>query len=75
MKHHNVDKMSKTQLIRELQKVQSAQRRLVAHLDDTDPKRVLYDLETHQIEIEMQNRELLESQQRLEESRGRYSDL
>ena len=75
MKHHSVDKMSKTQLIRELERLQSTQRRLVAHLDDADPKRVLYDLETHQIEIEMQNRELLESQQRLEESRGRYSDL
>src|SRR5689334_1918973 len=69
------DKMSKTALIRELKKIQDAHHRLVADLDATDPKRVMYDLEIHQIELEMQNRELREAQQRLEDAQARYSDL
>src|SRR5689334_13263510 len=69
------DKMSKTALIRELKKIQDAHHRLVAGLDAADPKRVMYDLEIHQIELEMQNRELRESQQRLEDAQARYSDL
>lgn len=36
---------------------------------------VLQDLQEHQIELEMQNRELREAQQLLEESRSRYADL
>jgi PAS domain S-box-containing protein len=36
---------------------------------------VLHDLRVHQIELEMQNRELRESQHQLEESRSRYADL
>src|SRR5262245_10255538 len=75
MIHKNISKMSKTELVQELKKVQAVQRRLVAHLDDEDPKRILHELEIHQIELEMQNRELLESQQRLVESESRYVDL
>jgi PAS domain S-box-containing protein len=67
--------MSRTQLMRELKKVQNAQRRLISNLEDKDPKQLLYELELHQIELEMQNRELQESQYRLEEARARYSDL
>src|SRR5262245_53527785 len=75
MIHKNISKMSKTELVQELKKVQAVQRRLVAHLDDEDPKRILHELEIHQIELEMQNRELLESQHRLVESESRYVDL
>src|SRR5262245_55456721 len=71
----DVSKMSKTELVQELKKVQAVQRRLVAHLDDEDPKRILHELEIHQIELEMQNRELIESQHRLVESESRYVDL
>jgi PAS domain S-box-containing protein len=75
MKPENFEKMPKVALIRELKKIQDAHRRLVADLDTADPKRVMYDLEIHQIELEMQNRELRESQQRLEDAQSRYSEL
>jgi len=40
-----------------------------------DPADVAHDLEVHQIELELQNRELRHAQQALEESRDRYVDL
>src|SRR6476646_9986587 len=75
MNLENYETMSKAALILELKKIQNAHRRLVADLDAADPKRVMYDLEIHQIELEMQNRELRESQERLEDAQARYSDL
>jgi len=43
--------------------------------DAVDPAHVVQDLEIHQIELELQNRELRAAQQALEESRDRYADL
>jgi PAS domain S-box-containing protein len=40
-----------------------------------DPNAVLHNLFVHQVELEMQNRELRDAQQRLEASRTRYADL
>lgn len=40
-----------------------------------DPRVVLHDLFVHQVELEMQNRELRDAQQQLEASRARYVDL
>ncbi|WP_295429942.1 EAL domain-containing protein [uncultured Thiodictyon sp.] len=43
--------------------------------DAADPAGVLHDLQVHQIELEIQNRELREAQRALEESRDDYADL
>lgn len=44
-------------------------------LGDADPRHVVQDLQVHQIELELQNRELRAAQQALEDSRDRYADL
>ncbi|WP_295460939.1 PAS domain-containing hybrid sensor histidine kinase/response regulator [uncultured Thiodictyon sp.] len=50
---------------------------LLAHLrrEGADPADVVQELQVHQIELELQNRELRAAQQALEESRDRYVDL
>jgi len=40
-----------------------------------DARALLHDLEVHQVELEMQNRELREAQQALEQTRDRYTEL
>jgi PAS domain S-box-containing protein len=42
---------------------------------DDEPSRLLHELQVHQIELEMQNAELLQSRDKLEIALGNYSDL
>ncbi len=44
-------------------------------ISSMDTIRLLEELNIHQIELEMQNQDLRESQEKLEESRNKYSDL
>jgi PAS domain S-box-containing protein len=64
--------MSKEELLEQLDALTERLRRRES---DVEGKALIHDLQVHQIELEMQNRELQESQQALEASRSRYADL
>lgn len=68
------ERMPRDALIRELRKLREVDVRMNA-LGDSDPAVLLRELHLHQVELETQNRELLEAQLALEESRARYADL
>lgn len=59
----------------------SAEELLSRHISDLEApspeevQQLVYELEVHRIELEMQNEELREAQQELEASRDRYADL
>ena len=68
----NLDKLSQTDLHRRLEELQA---RLGDHPERDDIQRLLEDLQVHQIELELQNRELLDTRRALEQARDRYADL
>ena len=77
---NNYTRMSKDELERELNLLQTyvttANQELLRPQAGTDGlQHLLHELQVHQIELEMQNHELRETQQSLEESRNRYVDL
>jgi len=66
--------MTRSELIQQLEMAQSDGRdEAGGELRET--RRLVEDLRVHQIELELQNRQLREAQQDLEESRARYADL
>ena len=66
----NYEKMTKAELIKALKSLQSTKDQPAETL-----QRTMQELQVHQIELEMQNRELLEVQRELEVSRQRYANL
>ena len=69
----NLEQLSWNQLVEELRDL--AEHEPSAGAAKDSPERVLHDLFVHQVELEMQNRELRDAQERLESSRARYADL
>ncbi len=67
--------MSKEELIAELRALRGASPPPVERTHTRDPAVLIHELQVHQVELEMQNRELREAHGLLEESRSRYSDL
>jgi signal transduction histidine kinase len=68
------EKMSKEELVRELRALRDADARRASQ-QGHDAGWLAHELQVHQVELEMQNRELREAQQRLEHSRDRYASL
>ena len=75
MIQRNLGEMSKEAHIRELEKISTADRQFAAKASEEDRERLIHELHVHQVELEMQNRELREAQERLEKVTSRYSDL
>src|SRR5437867_4917294 len=69
-----LERMTKAELIDELRALQNTSDTRLSQ-PSNELMRALHELEVHQVELEMQNRELVESQHLVEESRSRYADL
>ncbi len=74
MTRRDLDALSKAELIRELEQLEM-RADSVASSDASDRERLIHDLEVHQIELEMQNRELRDAHARLAEVSEKYREL
>jgi PAS domain S-box-containing protein len=68
----DLTKLSKRELTRQLQTMLKDKQ---AATDEEAQQRLIHELRVHEIELEMQNRQLRDTQQQLESSRDRYSEL
>ena len=68
----DLTKLTKKQLTKQLQSLLLDMEKVK---NDGEHQRLIHDLHVHQLELEMQNRQLRETQKRLEISRNRYSEL
>jgi PAS domain S-box-containing protein len=75
MTRRPLEELSNQELIHELEKLETAARRYAATAEVPDRESLIHELQVHQVELEMQNRELREAQLRVEEASERYADL
>jgi PAS domain S-box-containing protein len=68
----DLTQLTKEQLLKQLR---SILRDMERSEDEGEHQRLIHNLHVHQIELQMQNQQLLETQKRLEISRDRYSEL
>ena len=71
----NYDKMSDSQLDEALRSLQASDKTPLSEQPNDDLASVVHNLEVYQLELEVQNRELLETRHELEESRNGYLNL
>lgn len=69
----NLEGMSRQELTDRLRALLESEKELQVRRTESD--RLVHELQVHQIELEMQNRQLREAQAELETSRARYADL
>jgi diguanylate cyclase (GGDEF)-like protein/PAS domain S-box-containing protein len=58
-----------------LERILGESEQLLRVSDGNDPQQLLHDLQLHKIELEIQNRDLIEAQQELESVRDKYAEL